>query len=371
MLLSEIRREIREHGPLTFARFMELALYHPQHGYYARGAQGLGRGGDYVTASDSGRAFGRCLAHQISEIDRQIGPFDPLDVLEFGAGRGLLARDIIDAAAELDPLSAARLRYTMVDRSAAMRDVAALHAPEARVADPRELDGDRCGCVLAVELFDALPVHRVRRRQGELLEVRVDLDASGTLIEVEQAASPEVVDWATRYGAAADEGAEAEVAPALVPQFDAMQRVLERGVMIVVDYGDRAPALYSETRRRGTLLAYHRHQTNEAYLRRVGQQDLTAHVNFSALEDRARHHGMTVLGLTTQDRFLIGNGILEAFEQAEPARLQDPQRARERLSAMQLIHPSGMGRTFKVLLLGRDCPETLDLSGLHDPFARG
>jgi SAM-dependent MidA family methyltransferase len=370
VLLPQIRREIRERGPLSFARFMELALYQPQYGYYARGAQGLGRGGDYVTASDSGRAFGGCLARQLSEIDRRIGPFAPFDVLEFGAGRGLLARDILDGMVELDPQLASRLRYTMVDRSAAMRDAASRQAPEARAEDSDGLDGGHRGCVLAVELFDALPVHRVRRRAGELVEVLVGVDERDALVEIEGPASPDVIELATRYGAAAQEGMEAEVAPTLARQFDLMESVLERGVMLIVDYGDRAPELYSAARAHGTLLAYHRHQTNQQYLQRVGQQDLTAHVNFSALEDCARQRGLTVLGLTTQDRFLIGNGILGAFEQTEPTRLQDPQRARERLRALQLIHPSGMGRVFKVLLLSKNCPQPPALSGLCDPFAR-
>jgi SAM-dependent MidA family methyltransferase len=370
VLLPQIRREIRERGPLPFARFMELALYHPQYGYYARGAQGLGRGGDYVTASDSGRAFGRCVARQLAEIDRRIGPFEPFDVLEFGAGRGLLARDILDEMLELDPHLASRLRYTMVDRSAAMRDVSSRQTPEARVEGPSGIDGGRRGCVLAVELFDALPVQRVRRRAGELVEVFVDVDEREALVEVERPASADVIELATRYGAAAEEGMEAEVAPTLTRQLDLMDSVLERGVMLIVDYGDRAGELYCAARAHGTLLAYHRHQTNQQYLERVGEQDLTAHVNFSALEDRARQRGLTVLGLTTQDRFLIGNGILDAFEQTEPTRLQDPQRARERLRAMQLIHPSGMGRAFKVLLLSKDCPRPPVQSGLRDPFAR-
>jgi SAM-dependent MidA family methyltransferase len=118
------------------------------------------------------------------------------------------------------------------------------------------------------------------------------------------------------------------------------------------------------------LLAYHRQATNEHYLERVGEQDLTAHVNFSALEDRARERGLQVLGLTTQDRFLIGNGILEAFANQDPADLQNPARARARLQAMQLIHPSGMGRMFKVLMLAKNCDPPPDLAGMHDPFAR-
>jgi SAM-dependent MidA family methyltransferase len=147
-----------------------------------------------------------------------------------------------------------------------------------------------------------------------------------------------------------------------------MERCLDRGVMLVVDYGERAERLYGPTRPEGTLLAYRRHTTNRDYLRNVGAQDLTAHVNFSALEDRARAIGLAVLGLTTQDRFLIANGILETFRPDDPGRLHDPRRVKARLQAMQLIHPEGMGRRFKVLALAKGCRP--DLAGLRDPFSR-
>lgn len=348
---------------------MELALYDPEGGYYARGV-GPGRQGDFVTAVDTGAVFGRCLARQIRQIDRQSGPYDPFDVVEFGAGRGLLARDVIDETSSLDPGLSRRLRYLNVDRSPAMRAAATRAAPDAAALAPEALSEAYRGCLVAVELFDALPVHRLRRRGGGLVELRVDVDERGELIEREAQPGPEVAALAARYGAAPVDGMEAEVCPALLEQFDAMDEVFQRGVWIVVDYGYPAQELYGPAHARGTLLAYHRHATNERYLERVGEQDLTAHVNFSALEDRARERGLQVLGLTTQDRFLIGNGILEAFADQDPADLQNPARARARLQAMQLIHPSGMGRMFKVLMLAKNCDPPLDLAGLHDPFAR-
>jgi SAM-dependent MidA family methyltransferase len=291
-------------------------------------------------------------------------------VLEFGAGRGLLARDVLDAVAELDRGLAPRLRYVMVEGSRAMREDALGRVPGARALAPQELHGSYRGCVLAVELFDALPVHRVRRRRGKLVELGVGLDESGQLVEVEAAPAPEVAAWASRYGAATDEGSEAEVALALGPQLDAMQRVIEAGVFIVVDYGWPAAELYSVERRRGTLLAYHAHTTNEQFFSRVGEQDLTAHVNFTALEDCAAELGLASLGLTTQDRFLVANGILEQFEQETREQAYDPLRIKRRMQALQLIHPMGMGRTFKVLMLSKGIVPPPVLSGTADPFAR-
>jgi SAM-dependent MidA family methyltransferase len=369
-LLEQIRREIRAHGPIPFARFMELALYDPRNGYYATSADRLGSGGDFFTASDAGRSFGRCLARQIDEFSRLAGPFEPLDVVEFGAGRGLLARDILDAFREREGPGPAEIRSILVDRSAAMRAEGARIVPEARVLDPESLTGEYRGCVLAVELFDALPVHRVRRRGGRLFDIGVGLDRTGRLVEVELDPVPEVAELAARYGAAAEEGTEAEVCPAASRQFDRLAAALEVGLIVIVDYGHQAAELYGPLRRHGTLLAYRGHSTNEQFLEDVGLQDLTAHVNFTALEDRARELGLSVLGTTTQDRFLVANGILRDFEQADVADAYDPRLVKKRLQAMQLIHPEGMGRTFKVMLATKGCAPPPELSGLRDPFAR-
>jgi SAM-dependent MidA family methyltransferase len=368
-LLGVLRKEIEASGPVSFARFMELALYHPALGYYATGASRLGPGGDFFTASDVGDLFGQSLARQIVDIDRRIGPLDPFHVVEVGAGRGLLARDVLDAVARLYPELAGRLRYVMVDRSESMRLRCAETVPEGTVLAPEELRGGYQGCMLAVELFDALPVHRVRRRGTSLVEVRVGVDTSGSLVEREVPASGELTRVARDYGAAAEDGMEAELALGAGPLLRRLAGAMDKGVLIVIDYGMPAQLLYDREHRRGTLLAYHGHRANEDFLARVGQQDLTAHVNFTLLEDQARESGLQVLGQTTQDRFLVANGILEEFEQPDLETARDPRRVKRRLQAMQLIHPEGMGRSFRVLMLSKACDGPTDLSGLVDPFA--
>ena len=347
---------------------MELALHHPAGGYYATRPDRIGKSGDFFTASDAGHGFGECLARQALEIDRTIGPFDPFHVVEIGAGRGLLARDFLDAMRVAHPDLASRLDYTMVDRSPAMRAESSRMTPEARSVTDAQMMPDLDGLVLAVELFDALPVHRVRRSGDALTEVHVDIDEGARLVECERPTSPSIAGLAARYGAAIPDGSEAELCPAAGEMMACIARTLRRGVAIIVDYGDPAPELFARTR--GTLLAYHAHGTNEQFLERVGEQDLTAHVNFTLLQDLAREHGMQVLGLTTQDRFLIANGLLEIFEDQQPGRLQDPLRAKRRLQAMQLIHPSSMGRRFKVLVLSKGCDPPPTLAGLRDPFSR-
>jgi SAM-dependent MidA family methyltransferase len=346
---------------------MDLALHDPDHGYYARGASRLGPEGDFFTAGDVGTLFGECVARQLREMDGILGRPAEFAAVEFGAGRGTLARDVLDTAATEDRDFAARLRYAMADRSPAMRAAAAGRVPEAETAAPCDVGERGAGCVLAVELLDALPVHRLRRREGRLREVLVDLSAEGRLVEVEGAPAKEAEELALRYGAAAREGEEAEVCPSAGAELDRLSAAIRRGFVLLVDYGCPAPELYGPDRPRGTLLAYHRHATNEDFLLRVGEQDLTAHVNFTQIEDRARERGLVPLGLTTQDRFLIANGILRHFEEGA-GEWSDPARVRARLRAKQLIHPNGMGRIFKVMILSKGIDPPPALAGLRDPF---
>jgi SAM-dependent MidA family methyltransferase len=374
-LIESLAARIRAHGPLTFAAFMDAVLHDPEHGYYAAGPERLGTGGDFFTASDVGTAFGSCIARQLEEMDRVLGSPDPFVVVEHGAGRGLLARDVGEAITSAGGDLATRLRYVAVDRSPGMREEIARAVPGIEVVDPEEA---RCGpaaagCVLGIELLDALPVHRVRRRGDALVEVHVDLDPTAArpkLVEVETTPAPGVAEEARRWGAAPADGDEAEVGLALAPCLRDLAAGVDRGFLVLVDYGHEATELYASHHRRGTLLAYHRHRTSEAYLARVGEQDLTAHVNWSAVDFHAAEAGWERVGRTTQDRFLIANGILERFDQGDEAARRDPRRARERLQAMQLIHPEGMGRRFQVSIHARGLAPTPTLAGLADPFAR-
>jgi SAM-dependent MidA family methyltransferase len=249
-----------------------------------------------------------------------------------------------------------------------MRAAAASTVPEAEVVAPRDLPRAIEGAVLACELFDALPVHRLRRRDGRLLEVRVGSDGEGGLVEVEGEVCPAARVLAERYRAAALEGFEAEVCSAAEEVLDGVGELLGRGFAVIVDYGHHAEALYGPAHPRGTLLAYSRHAAHEGVLDRPGEQDLTAHVNFTQLEDGARSRGLVPLGTTSQDRFLIANGILERFE-GTGAEWSSPRRIQDRLDAMQLIHPGAMGRRFQVSIWSRGVSPEPPLRGLQSPMA--
>jgi len=341
---------------------MELALG----AYYGRGPERLGAGGDFVTASDAGDAFGDAVAHQLMELDSRLGHPAPFHFVEVGCGRGLLARDVLDTLARRAPELRARVRCVLADGSAAMRAAAAARVPEAEVVPPEEMPVGVTGCVAAAELFDALPVHRLRRRGGMLREIGVGLK-DGALVEVEIDAAPEASGPAARYGAAREEGEEAEVCPALTPVLVRMADTLARGFVLVVDYGHDAATLYGPHHAAGTLLAYRRHRVHEDLLARPGEQDLTAHVNFTHLEDAAVAHGLRFLGRTTQDRFLLANGILERFTEA-PETWGSVRQVARRRAALQLLHPDGMGRRFHVVFLAKGEVGEAPLRGLADPF---
>jgi SAM-dependent MidA family methyltransferase len=218
---------------------------------------------------------------------------------------------------------------------------------------------------VAVELLDALPVHRVRRRGAALREVAVALSGD-RLVEMEGAPGDDILAFADAYGAAPEDGDEAEACLALRPALAGLAASIDRGFLVIVDYGHEAKRLFGPAHRRGTLLAYHRHRVNEDYLLRVGEQDLTAHVNLTVLRREAEALGLHTAGITTQDRFLIANGILDGLDTDDGGPVAATKR---RLQAKQLIHPDGMGRTFKVAVFTKGIEPPPLVRGLRDPFA--
>ncbi len=363
-LLRILKDEIRARGSVSFARFMDLALNDPRHGYYAAGPGRLGPGGDFFTAAGVGAAFGACVARQLVEMDALLGRPAPFRYVEHGAGSGTLARDVHDALRAEAPELSRRFEATLADASPGMRAAAAMILPQASIVVPAAVARGGAGCVLAVELLDALPVHRVRRRAGALVEIRVGLRGEH-LVEIEAPADDGLRARAEALGAAPEDGDEAELCSTLGPTLAALAATIDRGFLVIVDYGHESSRLFGPAHRRGTLLAYHRHATNEEFLARVGEQDLTAHVNLTVLRQEADALGLETVGITTQDRFLIANGILDDLDAEGEETLAATKR---RLQAKQLIHPHGMGAIFKVAVFCKGMTPRDELRGLADPF---
>ncbi len=341
-MLSRLRDEIeRSGGWISFARYMELVLYEPGIGYYAAGARKFGAAGDFVTAPELGALFGRTLARQLREL--------PYPVLEFGAGSGALAEALL-ARAELD--------YAILETSADLRarQQARLGA---RVRWLEQLPGRIRGVVIANEVADALPVHAVAWRDAGIMERGVafshalgwaERPAEGDLLEQAKA-----IDVPTPY--------ESEVGLIGRAWMRALAERLEEGVIFVIDYGFPRAEYYHPQRAAGTLMCHYRHQAHADPFAYPGEQDVTAHVDFSGLAEAAVEAGLEVLGYATQAQFLVNCGITEVLAEAnvENALHYAPLAA----EAQKLLSPAEMGELFKVLAVGK---------GVSTPllgFARG
>jgi SAM-dependent MidA family methyltransferase len=369
-LVARIHDEIARDGPMTFARFMELALYDPGGGYYRSEAARPGRDGDYLTAPEAHPIFGAALARAVADAWDQLGRPAPFILREHGAGTGTLAAAILAGVARERPDLRAVLRYQPVEVEPRRLDAIAarLEAAGHRIAlaaSPAPRDPPIDGVILGNEVLDALPTHRVVVRDGVLREVMVG-SSDGAFIDVE--ADPSTPALAARLAddaVALADGQRAEICLALDRWMAEAAAGLGRGVVLLIDYGYPANELYDPVRRRdGTLRAYLRHRVHDDPYLHVGRQDLTAHVDVTAVERAGHVAGLAHLGTTTQAEFLVGlgtEGLLQAI-QADPATtLEDYLAVRSAL--VRLLDPAAMGR-FRVMGFGRGWPDGAPLAGL-------
>lgn len=399
---AEIRRRIRERGPITFAEFMEVALYSPLGGYYCGGGSGrgdsssptFGPSGDYYTSPMAHPAFGALLAVQLYQFWLLLGRPNPFHVAELGAGNGQLSRDIIATAADLPGSFSDSLIYLCLDRNPNP-----LSSPEEMEGSGRHKAGSRAspliadgtplrklrGCILSNELIDAFPVHQVRMDQGQLKEVYIAEDstsvpaahqgrkdegedfsrgeesAAGAAPLVEVLYEPSTSALAARLdglGIELAEGQVAEINLGLEEWAGSAANSLASGFVVTIDYGRAARELYSaELRPRGTLTTYYRHVQNDAPLRNIGRQDITSQVDFTSLELAGQAAGLTHLGYTTQRRFLQNLGLDVLRRRVTSTPLPASQRVANRAGLVALANPGGLG-DFKVLVQGKDLPPT-------------
>lgn len=369
-LVEIIRGEIARRGRITFARFMELALYHPEHGYYLSPERRPGRGGDFLTAPEASPLFGLTLARQIAECWERLGRPAPFVAREYGAGAGGLAYDIIAGLSAEAPDAAAALRYRLIEPNrhrlaqalAAMADVGLSHLVTAEESDQVE---PITGVALANEVADAFPVHRVVIRDGNIRERNVSW-RNTWFAEEEGAPSPaarRAVAQLVAEGVTLPEGALIDVSPAAADWFAGVGRGIARGYAVVIDYGYPAAELYQAHRLAGTVRGYYAHTVTDDPFARVGRQDLTAHVDFTALQRAGEAVGMRSAGFTTQGAFLAGLGLGDRLVQMQ----HDPETTMPDYLAAQavvlrLIDPGGLGR-FGVLIMARDAPVAPPLRG--------
>ncbi len=352
---------VRERGPLTVAAFMDIALYDPEAGYYARAAQRSGRAGDFFTSVDVGPVFGELLEIQLAEmsaiLESQVpNPESRVDLVEAGAGNGRLSADVLRAAKRRDPAFYDRVRLHLVDASpaarAAQRDVLG-DTRERLASTSADLPASFSGVLFANELLDALPVHQVVMREDGLREVYVDVAPSAATLRTFEGppSTPKLAAYLDRLGIALEPGWRVEINLHASEWIRTAARQLARGFIIVIDYGHEARELYSATHARGTLTTFARHTMAgperpaeaPAWLEDAGDHDITAHVDFTSVRMAAEAEGLTTLGFLDQTYFLLGLG----------AATLDASDLKTRLALRTLVMPGGLGSTHKVLMFGK------------------
>ncbi|HME32157.1 MAG TPA: SAM-dependent methyltransferase [Terriglobales bacterium] len=370
-LRERIADEICRNGPIPFSRYMKLCLYEPDLGYYSQARERFGKAGDFYTSSDVHAVFGRLLARQFEEMWRVLDEPKRIDLIELGPGRGLFARDVLDWSAKQFPAFARALRYLPVEQSTHLRE--SLHerlsehisAGRATVYDsiePAAFGAGQNVIVFGNEFFDALPVEIVDHRGA----LRVGVE-NGRFVESFATPSPAENEFLDRFGVHPEEGERVEAPLASLAWMDRISDVFRarRGVAVLIDYGyTREEQLAG--RHRDTVMAYRQHKATASPYEAPGEQDITAHVNFTALQARGAARGLDALALLTQSQFLIGIGEETQFADAFQDCMLPQERAKVALQLKHLITPGGMGETFQVLLMSRgvEKEKAARLSGL-------
>ena len=314
---------------MTFARFMELCLYDPEEGYYRRGVKVFGPGGDYYTSPCTHPLFAEILGDALAWYLSRLGGDGPLDLIELGSGEGILGKGVLARLESQHPGIFARVRYRGVE-------IGDVPLPE-RIH----------GVVFSNELFDALPVHRVRISRSELKEVYVRLEEP--IAEVEgELSDPRLAEYMRLGFPRWREGFVYEANLRMVEILEDLDRRFQRGFVLTLDYGFEAAEYEAMDRRDGTLVCYHRHRVHSDPYVNLGRQDLTCHVNFRVFRETARRLGWTNLPLRSQRRFLMKWGLEARLLEEERRGLLQAARLEDRLGIRTLLAPGGISDTLKV-----------------------
>ena len=358
-LRERIGDEIARAGPIPFSRYMELCLYEPELGYYSRARERFGKAGDFYTSSDVHAVFGRLLARQFEEMWRALDSPSRIHLIELGPGRGLFAGDVLDWSASQFPEFAHALRYALVEQSAHLREklherlAGHITAGKAEILDSFELATARTGdniILFANEFFDALPVEVIDYRGS----VRVGFE-NGRFVETFVTPSPAEEEFLDRYGVRPQEGERVEAPLASLEWMDRIAGLFQQrsGFVVIIDYGyTREEQLAG--RHRDTIMCYRQHTASASPYEAPGEQDITAHVNFTALRGRGEDRELRPLGLLTQSQFLLGIGEETQFADAFQECKLPQEHAKVALQLKHLISPAGMGETFQVLIMSHN-----------------
>lgn len=358
-LLQRILARINENGPISFAQYMEMALYEPGLGYYSAGLHKFGPEGDFITAPELGDVFAACMARQAIEVATELGS---CNILEIGAGSGKLAAQIMAELSGIDLPDRGR-SYKILETSADLRAVQRRTIQEDAGWSVTWLDHPPReswqGIIIANEVIDALPVERFLIADGEVRQICVNAE-DGVLTLDQRTAPVELQEAVSGLGELPNNYCS-EINLLMPAWLDAITSGLEKGVAIFVDYGYPRNEFYLPERSDGTLIAHYRHRAHDNVLRYPGLQDLTAFVDFSAVARAGRAANLDLLGYTSQALFLMGSGLDEVVHNRLSGDTGQDMDVNNEVRHLML--PELMGEKFQVMAFGRDWPKEKTLRG--------
>ena len=375
ILLTEIDTSPEQR--ITFARYMDLVLYHQEYGYYNSGIASIGNKGDFFTSSSLGRDFGELLAIQIRQMWQNLGFPNPFYVVEMGAGNGELALDILNFLLDSDCSLLQALKYIIIEQSPALK------LKQQKLLESVDLDlswktwseiypDSIVGCFLSNELIDAFPVHLVTKNNGQIEEVFLSIEEN----KLSETIYPFSTQSIARYFELVDidlqqpqyaDGYRTEVHLQALEWLQTLASKLKRGYVLTIDYGYEADKYYRPSRQLGTLQCYYQHRRHDNPYVNVGYQDITAHVDFTALKRKGKQYDLQTIGFTQQGLFLMALGLGDRLNELSSGKYDLSQIFQRRDALHQLIDPTGLGG-FGVLIQGKNLTESeKSLQGLIAP----
>jgi len=335
-------------GKISFAEFMQRALYTPQLGYYSSSLRKFGKSGDFVTAPEISPLFSQCLARQCQPV---LSHLEQGIILEFGAGSGVMAAELLKELQQLDSLPSV---YWIVELSADLQqqqyETLQQQIPELlnKIQWLDKLPEQPFdGIILANEVLDAMPVERFRVVDGQIQQFYLS-EANGQLNYQFEPGETELLQAVNALNVDFPDGYESEINLALSSWIHSLAEILKRGLILLIDYGFPQHEYYHVQRNQGTLMCHYRHQSHPDPLILLGLQDITTHVNFTAVAQAAVDANLEVAGYTSQANFLLATGLLDKLSTCSP---NDPQFFRLSQQAKMLTLPSEMGELFKIMAL--------------------
>lgn len=346
-IIKELKKRIQQNGKITFAEFMDIALYWSDKGYYTSNKSRWGVYGDYITNSDISPVFSKLLAAQLNQMWHILGEPSQFNVIEVGAGSGELSFQIEKTIKDLFPGFYMAVNFKLIDVSYASKQGAKKNK-FSFYSSMDEIGHGITGCIISNELIDAFPVHQVIEING-LKEIYVGYK-DGQFVEIiDEPSTPRLPDYFARLDIKLEHGQKAEINVKTIDWIKSVGELLDEGFVVTVDYGFPAKELF-KTHRGSTLQCYYKHTMNDNPFQRIGYQDMTSKVDFTSLAKAGEESGLEVTGFTTQFYFLMGLGVLEELKEIGELNVNRLDILKWNQGIKELMLPGGMGDDFKVLI---------------------